>query len=41
MKCLAATQGPKVRINAICPGLLLTDWVSGRDRTVYGERIRD
>jgi NAD(P)-dependent dehydrogenase (short-subunit alcohol dehydrogenase family) len=29
MKCFAATQGPKVRINAVLPGLLLTDWVSG------------
>ncbi len=28
MKCLAATQGPKVRVNAVLPGLLLTDWVS-------------
>jgi len=27
MKCMAGTQGPKVRINAILPGLLLTDWV--------------
>ena len=26
MKCLAATQGPKVRVNAICPGLMLTEW---------------
>lgn len=26
MKCLAATQGPKLRINAILPGLLLTEW---------------
>lgn len=26
MKCLAATQGPKIRINAILPGLLLTEW---------------
>ncbi|KAJ5309197.1 hypothetical protein N7508_004576 [Penicillium antarcticum] len=26
MKCLAKTQGPKVRINAILPGLLLTEW---------------
>lgn len=25
MKCVAATQGPKLRINAILPGLLLTD----------------
>ena len=28
MKCLAATQGPKVRVNAVLPGLLLTEWVS-------------
>ena len=28
MKCLASTQGPKVRVNAILPGLLLTEWVS-------------
>jgi len=26
MRCLAATQGPKVRVNAVLPGLLLTDW---------------
>ncbi|KAL8731284.1 MAG: hypothetical protein Q9166_003508 [cf. Caloplaca sp. 2 TL-2023] len=26
MKCLAATQGPKIRVNAILPGLLLTEW---------------
>lgn len=26
MKCLAATQGPKIRINAVLPGLLLTEW---------------
>jgi len=37
MKCMAGTQGPKVRINAILPGLLLTDW--GR---LYGpERIQE
>lgn len=28
MKCLAQTQGEKVRINAVLPGLLATDWVS-------------
>lgn len=28
MKCLAATQGPKVRVNAVLPGLLLTEWVN-------------
>lgn len=27
MKCLAHTQGPKVRVNAVLPGLLLTEWV--------------
>lgn len=27
MKCIAATQGPKTRINAVLPGLLLTEWV--------------
>ncbi|KAF2720786.1 NAD(P)-binding protein [Polychaeton citri CBS 116435] len=29
MKCMAQTQGPKVRINAVLPGLLLTDWGAG------------
>jgi len=28
MKCLAATQGPKVRVNAVLPGWLNTEWVS-------------
>jgi len=27
MKCMATTQGPKLRINSILPGFLLTDWV--------------
>ncbi|KIX01909.1 uncharacterized protein Z518_07848 [Rhinocladiella mackenziei CBS 650.93] len=27
MKALAVTQGPKIRVNAILPGLLLTEWV--------------
>ena len=26
MKAIAKTQGPKLRINAVLPGLLLTDW---------------
>ncbi|KAK7416720.1 hypothetical protein QQX98_005046 [Neonectria punicea] len=26
MKCIAATQGPKLRINAVLPGQLLTEW---------------
>lgn len=30
MKCLALTQGPKIRVNAVLPGLMLTDWVSCR-----------
>ncbi|KAI5785662.1 hypothetical protein FPQ18DRAFT_368701 [Pyronema domesticum] len=29
MKCLAATQGPKIRVNAIQPGLLMTEWGRG------------
>ncbi|KAI7548552.1 hypothetical protein KC343_g18403, partial [Hortaea werneckii] len=32
MKCLANTQGSKVRVNAVLPGLLLTDWGN-----LYGE----
>jgi NAD(P)-dependent dehydrogenase (short-subunit alcohol dehydrogenase family) len=28
MRGLAAKQGPKVRVNAVLPGLLLTEWVS-------------
>jgi NAD(P)-dependent dehydrogenase (short-subunit alcohol dehydrogenase family) len=32
MKCLATTQGPKVRVNAVLPGLLLTEW-----GLLYGE----
>jgi NAD(P)-dependent dehydrogenase (short-subunit alcohol dehydrogenase family) len=27
MRCLAQTQGPKIRVNSVLPGLLLTDWV--------------
>lgn len=27
MRCLAQTQGSKLRINAVLPGLLLTEWV--------------
>jgi NAD(P)-dependent dehydrogenase (short-subunit alcohol dehydrogenase family) len=26
MRCLAVTQGPKIRVNAVLPGLLLTEW---------------
>jgi NAD(P)-dependent dehydrogenase (short-subunit alcohol dehydrogenase family) len=28
MKCIATTQGPKLRVNAVLPGQLLTDWVN-------------
>ena len=26
MRCLVASQGPKIRINSILPGLVLTEW---------------
>ncbi|PSN63908.1 short chain dehydrogenase/reductase [Corynespora cassiicola Philippines] len=26
VKCLASTQGPKIRVNTVLPGLLLTEW---------------
>ncbi|KAF1973143.1 short chain dehydrogenase/reductase [Bimuria novae-zelandiae CBS 107.79] len=28
IKCLGATQGPKIRVNTVLPGLLLTEWGS-------------
>jgi NAD(P)-dependent dehydrogenase (short-subunit alcohol dehydrogenase family) len=31
MRCMAQTQGPKVRVNAVLPGLLLTEWVRESD----------
>lgn len=34
MKCLAKSQGAKVRVNAILPGLLLTEWVSSTCSTL-------
>lgn len=45
MKCIAYTQGPKTRINAILPGLLLTEWVGQSLRpwpmlTVPGSEIQ-
>lgn len=36
MKCMANTQGPKVRVNAVLPGLLLTEWGMG-----FGEKVID
>jgi NAD(P)-dependent dehydrogenase (short-subunit alcohol dehydrogenase family) len=26
VKCLAVTVGPKIRVNTVLPGLLLTEW---------------
>jgi NAD(P)-dependent dehydrogenase (short-subunit alcohol dehydrogenase family) len=31
MRCLASTQGPKVRVNAVLPGWLATEWVRVSD----------
>lgn len=28
MRCLASTQGPKIRVNAVLPGFLRTEWVT-------------
>jgi NAD(P)-dependent dehydrogenase (short-subunit alcohol dehydrogenase family) len=42
MKCIASTQGPKTRINAILPGLLLTEWVCRRrSRESRTDNVRD
>ncbi|KAJ5496119.1 hypothetical protein N7539_001235 [Penicillium diatomitis] len=41
LQCLKASQGPKVRINAVLPGLLLTDWgarFSDEQITAWKER---
>ena len=35
VKCLAQTQGPKIRVNAVLPGLLLTDWVDSLTPLTY------
>ncbi|KAJ5819419.1 Short chain dehydrogenase [Penicillium riverlandense] len=40
MKCLAQTQGPKIRVNSVIPGLLLTDW-GQRYSPEYIQRWRD
>ncbi|MCJ1379101.1 hypothetical protein MMC17_002201 [Xylographa soralifera] len=40
MKCLAQTQGPKIRINAVLPGLLLTEWVRLLGEQFGEERIK-
>ncbi|KAF2863947.1 short-chain dehydrogenase/reductase-like protein sdr [Piedraia hortae CBS 480.64] len=36
VKCLALAMGPKVRVNAICPGLLLTEW-----GLRYGDKVEE
>ncbi|KAI9654544.1 MAG: hypothetical protein M1821_006634 [Bathelium mastoideum] len=36
MQCLAQTQGPKVRVNAVCPGFVSTE----RSETLGPERIK-
>lgn len=43
MKCLAQTQGPKIRVNSVIPGLLLTDWVNCTDslRTLLTDMYRE
>lgn len=35
LKGLAASQGPKLRINAILPGLLKTEWVCPHDLSAF------
>lgn len=35
LKGLAASQGPKLRINAILPGLLKTEWVRSHDLSAF------
>ena len=36
MQCLAQTQGPKVRVNAVCPGIVYTE----RSATLGAERVK-
>lgn len=40
MRCLAQTQGPKVRVNAVLPGLLLTEWVSAAFRLACSDSTK-
>lgn len=40
MKCLASTQGPKIRVNAVLPGLIMTEW-SARFDKAHIDRIRN
>jgi NAD(P)-dependent dehydrogenase (short-subunit alcohol dehydrogenase family) len=41
MRCLASTQGPKIRVNAVLPGFLRTEWVSILMTTLPGARSND
>jgi NAD(P)-dependent dehydrogenase (short-subunit alcohol dehydrogenase family) len=41
MKHLALSVGPKIRVNAVLPGLLLTDWVSPVLPLRYSLVLRD
>ncbi|KAJ5084390.1 Short-chain dehydrogenase/reductase SDR [Penicillium alfredii] len=43
MKCLAKTQGTKVRVNAVLPGLLLTEWglIRWQGQRFSPEKIED
>jgi NAD(P)-dependent dehydrogenase (short-subunit alcohol dehydrogenase family) len=41
MKHLALSVGPKIRVNAVLPGLLLTDWVSPLLPLRYSLVLRD
>ena len=38
MQCLATTQGPKIRVNAVLPGLLATEWVNQEIPSIEGLR---
>ena len=37
VKCLAVTVGPKIRVNTVLPGLLLTEWVSATSTNPFRE----
>lgn len=41
VKCLALTQAPKIRVNTVLPGLLLTEWGNkyGPERIAYHKNL--
>ncbi|KAJ6020899.1 hypothetical protein N7540_006403 [Penicillium herquei] len=41
MKCLAQSQGAKVRVNSILPSLMLTEWVSIRSRIKQADGLEE